>query len=122
MSDAEKIINDFETLAPCRIIDSCNIRHHGILGSGVVFEKGDDRNNAGRGNIDCELILPDGELLYVFGHAREEILTVGMEAGRFLLVLVRRVHHRRVKLASSYGIRSVLRTRESRCCEHSRGR
>lgn len=38
------------------------------LGSHTL-EEGEDRNDARRGNVDGELVLPDRELLDVFGKA-----------------------------------------------------
>ena len=69
MSDAEKVINDLEPVASGGIIHSCDVRHHGVLSCCMVLEEGHDRNDAGRRNVDCEFVFPDGKLLDVFGHA-----------------------------------------------------
>lgn len=104
--DAEKIVHDLESLTPRRIIHSRYIRHHCILGRGVILEERDDGDYTGWRDVDCELVLPDRELLNIFGHAGEKVLAVGVEAGGFFLKLVCWVHHWGVKLAPSF--RNVL--------------
>ena len=69
VSDAEKVIDNLEAGIPRRIIDCRNVRHHGELRSCVVFEEGHDRDNSRRRDVDGELVLPDRELLDVFGEA-----------------------------------------------------
>ena len=101
MSYTQQVVNYLEAIATSRIIHSSNVRYHCVLGRGVVFEEGNDRNDARRWDIDCELVFPDGELLDVFWETGEEILPVGVQGGGFFLVFVGGVYDRGVKLPSS---------------------
>ncbi len=80
----------------------------------MIFEERHDRDDTGWRYVDCELVLPDRKLLDVFRHAGEEVLAVGVEAGGFLLVLIRWVDYRRVQLSTSYRRRLTLIVTESR--------
>lgn len=44
----------------------------------MIFEKAYDGEHARRRNVYGELVFPHGKLLYILGHAGEEVLAVGM--------------------------------------------
>jgi len=54
-------------------VDGGNVAHLGEFGSCVVFEEGEDGDDALRGDVDGEFILPDGESAWrcVLGDASE---------------------------------------------------
>ena len=66
MSHTEEIVDNLESRVSCGIIYGCYIRYHGIFSRCVVFEEGDDGDDARRWDVNGELILPDGKLLDVF--------------------------------------------------------
>ena len=80
MPHAQHVVDDFKALIPRRVVDGGDIGDHGELGGGMVAEKGKDRDDASRRNVDCEFIFPDGKLLYVAWKAGEKVLAVGVEA------------------------------------------
>ena len=59
--DAEHVVHDLESLVFGGVVDSCDIRHLGELGCSVIFEPGEDWDDAGRGDMDGQFVLPDGE-------------------------------------------------------------
>lgn len=77
--DAKHIVNDFETLVPCRVVDGGDVGDLGILCRGVVLEECKDGNDTLGRYVDCQLVLPDRELLNVFGQAGGQILSVFVE-------------------------------------------
>lgn len=101
--DGQEVINDFEPLGSGRVIDGGDIDDHGVFGRGVVFEKGDDGNDAQGGNVDAEFVFPYGELLDVFGEAGEEVLPVCVEGDGFLGILVCGIDDGGVEFTASYG-------------------
>lgn len=66
----------------------------------LTLEEGKHRDNTSRRDIDGELILPDGELLHVFGHAAHQPGAVSVHVVGFALVLVGRVDKRRLELSN----------------------
>ena len=58
----------------------------------MVLEERYYRDNAGGRYVDRQFILPYRELLDVFGHARKDVLAVGMKGLFLVLVLVGRVN------------------------------
>ena len=101
MSDTEEVVYNLESVGSRRVIHGRNISYHRVLGCRVIFEEGDDRENARWRNVDCELVFPDGELLDEFRHAGEKILTVGVKAGSFFLVFVCWIYDRGMELSAS---------------------
>ncbi len=104
MSHAEQVVDDFEAGIAGRVVHGGYVRHHGVLGRGVVFQEREDGDDAGGGDVDCELVFPDGELLDVFREGGKEVLAVGVQGGGFFLVFVCWVYDRGVELASSCAI------------------
>lgn len=74
----------------------------------MVFKKSHDGNDAGRRDIDGELIFPDGKLLDVFWKARQQVLSVFVQAGGFFFVSVGGVNDGSMKLASRYDSRLAV--------------
>lgn len=78
VSHAEKVVDDLEALVARGVVYGCYVGDHGVFGRCVVFEEGDNGDDTRGGDVDRELIFPDGELLYVFGEAGDEVLAVGV--------------------------------------------
>lgn len=66
------------------------------------FQEGDGRGDAGGGDVDGEFVLPDGELLDVFGEAGHEVLAIGVQTGGFGLVFVGGVYDGGVEFAAGW--------------------
>ena len=66
------------------------------------FQEGDGRGHAGGGNVDGEFVLPDGELLDVFGEAGHEVLAIGVQAGGFGLVFIGGIDDGGVEFAAGW--------------------
>ena len=63
VADGEHVVDNFEAGISRRIVDRCDVSYHCELGCGMVFEEVEGREHAGRGDVDCEFVFPDGELL-----------------------------------------------------------
>jgi hypothetical protein len=61
VADRKQVVYNLESLVSRRIIDCGDVDHAGILGSGMVFEEGKGRNDAGWGNVNGQLVFPDRE-------------------------------------------------------------
>lgn len=86
VADGEQVVYNLETLVAGRVVDGSDVADLGVLGSGVVFEEGEDGEDAVGGDVDLggrvsismamelpvsskqasgctygQLILPDGE-------------------------------------------------------------
>lgn len=61
VADGEEVVDDFEALAAGGVVDGGDVADLGKLGGSVVLEKVEDGEDALRGNVNCELVLPDGE-------------------------------------------------------------
>lgn len=61
VADGEQVVDYFEAGVACRVVDGRDVADLGELGGGVVLEEGEGGENAGGGNVDCELVFPDGE-------------------------------------------------------------
>ena len=59
--DAEEVVDDFEAVVAGRVVDGGDVADLGELGGGVEFEVGHDGDHAGRRDVDCEFVFPDGE-------------------------------------------------------------
>lgn len=57
----EQIVDDFEAVGAGGEVNGGDIHHRGEFGGSVIFEECEDGNDAGWGDVDCELVLPDGE-------------------------------------------------------------
>lgn len=68
---AEEMVDDLEALVTLREIYSADVHARLVLALGVVAEEGEDRDGAGRGYVERELVFEDGELLHVFGKTLE---------------------------------------------------
>ena len=97
MSNGEKVVNDFESGRFRRVVYGGYVRNHGIFGSCMVFQEGDDGKDAGRGNVYSEFIFPDRELLNVGGERGEEVLAVVVKGSGFFCIFVGRVNDRSIE-------------------------
>lgn len=102
VAHGEEVVDDFEAVGAGGVVDAGDVGDHGVFGRGVGFQEGDGRGHAGRGDVDGEFVLPDGELLDVFGEAGHEVLAVGVQAGGFGLVFVGGVYDWRVEFAAGW--------------------
>ena len=90
-ANAEHVVNDLKTLVAGGEIDSSDIGNLGELGGGVVLEEAHDGDDTGGSSVHSQLILPDGELLDVFGKTGHNVLSVGVQAVGLVLPLIGRV-------------------------------
>lgn len=102
VSDAKKVVNDLEALVSGWIIDRGDIRDRRKFGRGVVFEEAHRWDDAGGRNVDAQLVLPDSELLDIFGQAGHDVLAVLVQTLSHMLVLVGWVDDRSAKRARGY--------------------
>lgn len=65
--NGQQVVDNLETLVAGGVVDSRNVRHLGELRRGVVLQESEDGNDGGGGDVDGELVFPDGELLDVLG-------------------------------------------------------
>lgn len=65
--DTEEVVDDFEALVLCGVVNGGYVGDLGVFGAGVVFEEGEDGDDARGGNVDGELVFPDAKLLDVLG-------------------------------------------------------
>jgi hypothetical protein len=107
VADRKKVVDNFETVLARGVVGSSNCADLGELGSSIVYtvlvklqlsigailtlEEAEDRVDTGGRNVDGEFILPDGELLDVFGKASHQPGTIAVHVVRLALVLVGRV-------------------------------
>lgn len=61
VADGQHVVDNLEALVAGGVVDSGNVAHCGELGGCVVFEEAEDGDDARGGDVDGELILPDGE-------------------------------------------------------------
>jgi hypothetical protein len=61
VADAEHVVDDLEPLVLGGVVDGGNVRDLCVLGRGVVFEKGEDGDDAGGGDADGQFVFPDRE-------------------------------------------------------------
>lgn len=101
MADTEHVVDNLESLVAGGIVDRSYIGDLGVLGGGVVLEECHDGDQAGGRNVDGELVLPDGELLDVFGKAGHDVLSVFVHGVGLVLVFVGRVDHGSTELSLS---------------------
>lgn len=94
ITDAQQVVNDFETLVTGGEVDTSDIGDLGELGGGVVLEEAYNGDNAGGSSVNSEFILPDSELLDVLGQAGHDVLSVAVQTIGHVLVLVGRVDDR----------------------------
>ena len=76
MADAKHVVDNLEALVLGGVVYGGDIGDLCILGGGVEFEEGERGEDAGGGDVDGQLVLPDGKLLHVFGQTRHEVLAV----------------------------------------------
>lgn len=74
--------------------------HCELIGGPLTLEERENRDNTGRGDVDCELVLPDRELLHVFRQAAHDPSAVLVHVVGLALVLVGRVDDRDLEGAS----------------------
>ena len=107
VADGEHVVDDLEALVLGGVVNSGDVGDLGVLGGCVVLKEGEDGENTGRGNVDGELVLPDGEpgkhldivvstmvihiLLDVLGQTRHQVVAVCVQALALCLVGVDRV-------------------------------
>lgn len=61
VANGEQVVDDLEALVAGWVVDSGDIGDLSELGSGVVLEERKDGDDAGRRDVDGELILPNRE-------------------------------------------------------------
>lgn len=66
----------------------------------LTFEESKSGNDSRGRNVNCELILPDRELLHIFGKAAHHPGAIAVQVISFALVLVGRVHNRRLQFTN----------------------
>jgi hypothetical protein len=93
VANTEQVVDDLEALVAGREVDTRDIGDLGELGGSVVLEEAHHGNNSGGSGVHCELILPDCELLDIFGQTGHNILPIGVKAVGHGLVLVGRVDY-----------------------------
>lgn len=110
MSYTEHVVHDFEALVAGGVVHSSDVRYLRELGCGVVLEEREDGDDAARGNVDGELVLPDAELLYVFWQAGNQILPVLVQSFRLVGDLVGWVDDRGVQdaMGTTLGILQLV--------------
>lgn len=101
VADTEHVVDNLKSLVAGGIVDRSYIGDLGVLGGGVVLEECHDGDQAGRRNINSELVFPDGKLLDVFGKAGHDVLSVFVHGVGLVLVFVGRVDHGSAKLSLS---------------------
>ena len=52
MADGEQVVDDLETLVAGRVVDGSDVADLGELGGGVVFEEGEDGDDAVGRDVD----------------------------------------------------------------------
>lgn len=102
VADTEHVVDNLESLVAGGIVDRSYIGDLGVLGGGMVLEEGHDGDQAGWGNVDGELVLPDGELLDVFGKTGHDVLSVFVHGVGLVLVFVGRIDHGSAQFSLSY--------------------
>jgi hypothetical protein len=112
VSDGEEVVDDLETVLAGGVVGGSDGADLGEFGSGVVLEElvgiseaispvltlqeGEDGDDTRRRDVDGEFILPDRELLNVFGETAHQPSSVSMHVVRLALVLVGRVDNGRL--------------------------
>lgn len=75
------MVDHLEPLRPCRVVGAADVHHALVLRVGVVPQEGVHRHDAGRRNVEGELILVDRGLLNELGQGCEEVRSKGLEGG-----------------------------------------
>lgn len=114
MPDTEQIIDDFKTLITSGIVDCCNVGNLCKLCGCMTLQKLKYWYDTRRGNVDCQFVFPDRELLNISWEAGKEILSICVEAVGFVLVFVGWINYWGVKLFFG-GSRSLLKTLLALC-------
>lgn len=78
MVNGKQIVNDFKAVTSSRVIDAGNIGDLSELGSCVILEKSEHRNDGRWRDIDCQLVFPDRELLNVLGKTGNKVSPVSI--------------------------------------------
>ena len=63
VAHGEEVVDDFEALVAGRVVDGGDVGNLGEFGGGVVFEEGEDGEDAGGGDVDLDLVLLVGLLV-----------------------------------------------------------
>lgn len=134
VADREHVVDDLEALVAGRVIDCGDVADLGEFGSGVVLQEIEDGEDSLWGDVDDQLVLPDGEpkgrkldrstsslffliglciLLDPFGQSREQVLSVLVHGLRLVLELVGGVDDRDVE--SSLGTSLCVLERVNIC-------
>lgn len=61
VADGEHVVDNLETLVLSGVVDGGDVGNLGVLGGGVVLQEVEDGEDTRWGNVDGELVLPDGE-------------------------------------------------------------
>lgn len=61
VSDGEHVVDNLEALVLGGVVDGGDVGDLGVLGGRVVLEEVEDREDTTWGDVDGELVLPDGE-------------------------------------------------------------
>jgi hypothetical protein len=84
--DTEQVVYNFKSLLAFWEIYSAYVNEGLELTLRMVSEEGEHRNNAGRRDIECQLVLQNRKLLNVFWQALNEVGAIGMQLFRGLAV------------------------------------
>ena len=61
VAHGKHVVDDLEALVFAWVVDGGDVADLGVFGGGVVFEEGEDGDDARRGDVDGEFVLPYGE-------------------------------------------------------------
>ena len=96
-TDTEQVVDNLKALITGGEVDTSNVGDLGELSSSVVLQEAHNGKDTGGSSVNGKLILPDSELLDVFGQAGHDVLSIGVQAVGLVLVLVGRVDTRGTK-------------------------
>lgn len=88
MLDAQEVVDDLEPLGPGGDVDTAKVHDLLVLGVGVVAEEAHDGNDAGRRDVERQLVLVDRRLLDEFGESCHQESAKLLESGRDRLEVV----------------------------------
>jgi len=66
VTDGEEVVDNLEAVAAGRVVHGCYVADLRVLCRRVVLEEGEDGQDGRGRDEDCQLVLPDAELLDVF--------------------------------------------------------
>ena len=88
VAHTEQVVDNLEAVLAGGEIDGRDIRDLLVLGCGVIAEESEDGDDARRGDVDDQFVLPDRELLDVLWQTGHQVLAVLVEGVALFEVLV----------------------------------